>query len=180
MKPYFLNAIQQISPLQEDILARGKGWHGSCGCRQGQTLGSTETTSGHLSKPLSQQPWGNVDDQRLSSKGEQKKCCLGSGKHMEISVSSLSFPARLPAQFSPPPPPSLNVILCKWSQTHSFWFWDGKKRSHPSLSAIQASSIITNMLSWKNICLLSTSWQQLCFLYFKIPWNIGQLSLKLS
>lgn len=89
-----------------------------------------------LSKPLSQKSQGNVYDQSLSSKGEQKKCSLGSRKHVQISVSSPSFPVRLPAQVSPPPPPSLDVILCRWSQTHLFWLWDGKKQTHPSLSGI--------------------------------------------
>jgi len=38
---------------------------------------------------------------------------------------------------------------------------------------MQASSIVINMLPRENICLLSVNLQQLCFLHFKILWNIG-------
>lgn len=45
IKSYFFSAILQISPFQEDILARcscGRGCSGSCGYRQDQTSGRTQ------------------------------------------------------------------------------------------------------------------------------------------
>lgn len=107
-------------------------------------------------KLLSQQPEGNTPTQR---KAEEPRCsysALGSGSHTRSQCHpSHSLPDNSTSFSSLAPEHTCDTPQVKWKLLVSNLGW--KKQSYPSLCTIQASSIITKMLPWENICRLSVN-----------------------
>lgn len=92
--------------------------------------GHRETTSEHLSPSLFPRNLRGMFMIKASHpKGSRRNTALAAGSICRSQYHpSLSLPDCL-HKVSPHPPPSLDVILYRWSQTHLFWLWDGKKNS---------------------------------------------------